>query len=152
MDWIFSRDELKPAGTDALLHNTSCQKSPNICQTVTAASQTSVALKIWPLWIIPPAEGVFGFSLAISMENSFSSQKRKAIVKSQNYFHVDFWLHMWLLGNNIAGRRRWHPRLQCKRCADFYQVLSDTLSEWLFEKGHSNLEDYETAGDNGGIF
>lgn len=35
-------------------------KCPNICQTVTAVSWTSVASTTWPLWIIPPRRRYFG--------------------------------------------------------------------------------------------
>lgn len=52
---------MQPAGTDAFSHNVVCQKCPNICQTVTAVSCTSIASETWPLWIIPPAEGIWGF-------------------------------------------------------------------------------------------
>ena len=60
MNWIFSRDECNQEAQMLFSHNTGCQKCPNICQTVTAVSWTSIASKTWPFWIIPPAEGILG--------------------------------------------------------------------------------------------
>lgn len=59
--WIESKDECNQQAQMLFSHNSGCQKCPNICQTVTAVSWTSIASKTWPLWIIPPAEGILGF-------------------------------------------------------------------------------------------